>query len=332
MLTARSTRNLARFVAGLCCVAAPARAENLPVTVDCPAWHPESASQVEARVRATLLAESLTAEWVTVRCDLGDSVSVSVASAFGEETRLVERQSARIEDDVVVTVELALREIMNRVPSAQPATPTAPTATAPTGDPPPSPQPPIGANASPPPTRWVPAAPAAPARPVLTGDAQSAIELSLSPAVARWSDHWALGATFGLSVSGERIVYGLSLGGASAINEPEAFDVREWLGNAHVGLELPELARLRAVLAAGGSLLVATPASGISPSSGTLLSALSVELTLARPFWFGAFGISPGFGVRLFSARRNVRVDAREELAVPLFTPQASLAFIYCHD
>ena len=60
-----------------------------------------------------------------------------------------------------------------------------------------------------------------------------------------------------------------------------------------------------------------------------MLSAAYLELQLSRPFWLGRFGVAPGLGARLFSARRNVRVNEHEELALPLLTPEATLSFVY---
>src|SRR5882672_8568985 len=98
-----------------------ARAADYPIKVDCPAWRADAAAQVEARIRTTLLVEGLAARQISISCAADDAVSVSVESEHGSLLLPVARRAERIEDDVVSSVEAALRQLIP--PAAEPGTP-----------------------------------------------------------------------------------------------------------------------------------------------------------------------------------------------------------------
>jgi hypothetical protein len=99
--------------------------------------------------------------------------------------------------------------------------------------------------------------------------------------------------------------------------------------NLRLALTLPRLAGLRLQLGLGPSLLLTTPTDDAFAESATTLAAGVIELLVARPFWLGKVGLSPGIGLRAFTARRNVQVDGRDAFALPVLAPQASLALLY---
>ena len=302
-----------------------ARAADYPVRVDCP-WKAEAVAQVEARIRTTLLSEGLDVREVSIACAPGDTASVFVKSENGALLRPVVRKSQRIEDDVVGAVEAALREL---IPPSEPEPPAvAPPAAM-------APAPAAPASTAAPPARLerpVPRATdaAAPRRPERNATpAASVTELNVAPVVERLGGKWATGADAGMSVGDGSLAYGLAFGARAALGEPSTFDVTDWSAGAHLSLTLPRAYGLRFKLGIGVSLLVATPATKVVPDSSTLLSAGSLNPSISRPFWFGAFALAPGVGARVFSARRNVRVNEHEQFALPIFAPHVELSLIY---
>jgi hypothetical protein len=310
----------------------PGQRDELTVAVACEDWPAEAVSRVEARIRATFLVESLTARRVQIRCGSGETASISVE---GGPARPVARRSQRLEDDVVAAVELTLRELEARASRRVTEAPT------------PSPKPtepptvafdPVPATASTPveprvtppttPTRGArdtePQAPSSgrSSRPTL------AFELGVTPLVERWGDHWALGAEGGMSV-GDQFQYGLSVGGAAATGEPDTFEISEVRGNLRLAWTFAGASDLRVTLAAGASLLMTTPHSNVVAVSNRPLGAASVGLHISRSVWFGQFGIAPTLGARFLSGRRNVRVDKREKLVLPVVSPQGGMWLIY---
>lgn len=297
------------------CLAPLASAADFPLEVACTAWSPESAAQVEARVRANLLAEGLQAGRVQISC-LGAEVNVTVQAAAGVLTRPIQSSSPSLEDDVVAGVEAALRELAApsvdgaRAEVAPSATLAAPHSAPAVVEPRPGPR-------SPAPT--LPAA----------QTAAQLIELGLTPELNRFSEHAAIGASLGLDIGSERLRYGIALGGHSVLGLPPSFAAAEAHAGARIALRLHEVAGLSVSLGLGASLLVASPSPNVQPRSSTSLSAAFLDLELSRPFWLGRFGLAPVVGVRVFSAVRNVRVNETEQLRLPVAIPKAGLSLLY---
>ena len=292
-------------------MAAAAPPLEFPIVVQCPGWSAERAAQVEARIRTTLVAEALEAQRVGVLCDATGGVSVAVESEHGALVKPVLLSNGRLEDEVVATVESALRELM-----PQPAAPEAKEAAKA------APEPPSAASAKA--TVAAPAARGAQATPPVRRSV-----FKLTPLLERWTEYTAWGADVGLAIGSENFAYGLELGGRAAIAEPATFNVSEWNAALRFAWTFPRAAGLRGTLGLGVSLLVTTPATGVDAVSATLLPAGCLELHLGRPFWLGAFGLEPQLGLRLFSGERRVRVNDTEQLVVPLLVPQAGLSFLF---
>ncbi len=132
-----------------------------------------------------------------------------------------------------------------------------------------------------------------------------------------------------MSVGDERAQYGLALGGRVVTGEPATFDISEWNASARFALTFSRFGGLRGRMGVGASLFVTTPGAHVTSESPMLLGAGYLELAVSRPFWFGAFGLSPLLGVRVFSAPRNVRVNREELLVLPLAVPQLALSLAY---
>lgn len=300
------TKKNAAWLAVLLGAAAPrpAQAADFPVRIACPAWSAEAVGQVEARIRVSLEAQGLGASSIEVSCAADQTLSVRVVEPQRELSRSVARRSEHVEDDVVWAVEAALVEL------GQPRR-TPPPAAAP-----PPPAPPPAPSAAPP-------AAVAPPRPAPVN------ELSLAPLVEYWGDAWALGGEAAMSQGSPALQYGLAVGGRVASGEPGPFALSELSCSVRLALSLPRVAGLRLQLGVGPSLLVTAPNHEAVAESATTLAAGVIELQVARPFWFGKVGLSPGIGVRAFTARRNVRVDGSDVFALPVLAPQASLALLY---
>jgi hypothetical protein len=309
----------------LCCgsISGVAQAAEPQVSVACPGWRREAAAEVEARIRTTLLAESLDATRVVVACQ-SDTTSVQIESEQGALLRTVARRSSAIEDDVVAATEAALREIASRAQAKlAAASPDAQLVTAP----PPTVAPALTPAPDAPALKAKVASSHPPAAPRRAGVTMA--EVQASSIGERWGNHWAWGGEASLSVASASRGFGIVLGGRAALREPTSFDLDEWNASVRFAQAMPKLVGLRVTAGVGASLLVTAPATHVVSESSNLLSAAFVELRLYRPFWFGPFALAPALGVRLFSARRNVRVNAEERLALPLFVPQAALLLIY---
>lgn len=289
-------------------------AAEVQVRVACVGWSTEQVSQVEARIRAALLLEDLGARQVLIACE-GSEVEVEVESSSGRLSRPVTRGAESLEDSIVQEVDLALRALQ-----AQPAAATPAPSVAPSVEPPPVPPPPVVAPQPSPrpaaaPVAGVPAPPAT-------------LELSVGALGARWAAHSAWGAGVGASLGGERLRFGLELGGFAALGEPPGFDVNEW----HVGLRSSWspawLWGVRGNLGLAGSLFLTAP-QGLSVDTATSLSAGVVDVALSRPFWFGAFGLSPELGLSIATAERRVTIDEIRQLTLPVLVPVAKLSLVW---
>lgn len=288
---------------------------DVQVTVACPEWAPEAAAQVEARIRASLLLEGRGVQRVNVACD-AEAESVEVTAESGQLVRPVARRGRSLEDDVVEAVERALQELRRLAAVEGPEPPVEVAA-------------PVAAAAQPtPPPVTSPPTPAAPSDDLAAPRRERVAEVQARALGERWSGHWAWGGEAGLSLGDARLQLGLVAAGRVATGEPASFDVQEWSVAGRVQVTLREVWGLRGGLGLGASVFVAAPAPGIVAESSTLLGTGFVELSLSRPFWLGAVGLTPALGARLFSASRDVRVNDEGLLTLPRIAPQASLMLL----
>lgn len=296
-----------------------ARAAEVQVRVVCPDWQQETAAQVEARVRTSLLVAKVDVRRVLISCEAAHA-SVLVQGVTRTLLRPVVRRGAAIEDDVVATAESVLREL-TAVPESNP--PNLDASAEPIAAPSPMPEPT--------PTRATPEAKSKAAdRYAVSPERRTRIaEVQAAWLGERWGSHWATGAKLGLSFGTDWYMYGIALGGRAALGEPASFDVSEWSAVAQLALTVPKAAGLRATAGAGVSLLVASPATNVASESTNLLSAACLQLDLSRPWRAGPFLLVPSLGARVFSARRSVRLNAQEQLVLPWLVPQAALMLGY---
>lgn len=317
MHTRREEAQIAAIV--LCWAICPvsARASDYPIDVDCPAWRADAAAQVEARVRTTLLAEGLEAHQVSIACTASGTIEVAVRSEHGALLVPVVRRAERVEDDVVRTVEGALRQLIPPPPEPEPE-PEPPASVLPPPAPPAAAVPPVLPRPAPVPRRELEVAPAV-----------RTTELYVSSTGELWGKLAALGADAGLSVGTRSVGYGLALGARTALGEADTFELNELSGSIRIAFTSRSPLGLRLTFGAGASLLMTSPSSSLVAGSPTLLGAACFEAKVSRPFWFGDIALSPELGARLFSANRNVVVDTREEAVVPVVVPQVALSARY---
>ncbi|HET9931974.1 MAG TPA: hypothetical protein VFQ35_14830, partial [Polyangiaceae bacterium] len=95
-----------------------------------------------------------------------------------------------------------------------------------------------------------------------------------------------------------------------------------------VGWEPPRGPGVRLASRLGVSLLSTEPASGFAASPTAVRTAAFLELDVQRPIWFGAIGVAPGVGVRVFSAPRTVNVDGEQALRLAAPTPRVTVALL----
>lgn len=63
-------------------------------------------------------------------------------------------------------------------------------------------------------------------------------------------------------------------------------------------------------------------ADSVTSTTSTALGAAFVDVGVARPIWLGDLALAPSIGLRVMSARRNVRVNERERLSVAIAVPE----------
>jgi hypothetical protein len=300
----------------------PARAAELEVAVACPGWTPEAAAQVEARIRTSFLTEGLEVRRVLVSCT-PDATSVQVEAERGSLVRVVEHRSGVLEDDVVATAQDALRELAQPPsPETKPdVEPEVPPATAPAG------------SAEPAPEVAAPARKERSTSEQATPSAPLALHVEAGPLVEVWSKLGAVGAEAAVFASNRRALrLGLAVGGRAALGEPSSFGGSEWNASARLQLLPAHFAGLRVELGLGASVLLASPTANVTADSSTLLATGAFDLRLSRPFALGAFALAPSLGVRVFSGRRDVRVNDAERLVLPVLVPQAALWLVFPGD
>ena len=308
--------------------AAPCWAGDNLVRVACNSLSTEQASEVEARVRASLLTSEQLARQVRIACQPG-TASVEVDSSSGSLARQVPTSALRLQDELVEAVDELLRELAERRAEAAHATAQEPAVRQAEPlparpDPSSGLAPPLPAAISTERLAWLTGSPA----PVTTTSAVKP-ELLAEATAESWSGVLALGGNLSVSHGTGALRYGLSVGGANASGVSASFAVNEWRARAELGWQPPWAAGFRGALGFGPSLLIVTPEGDTVARAGTVSRAWFAELALVRPFWFGSLGLAPSVTLRLFAAGRDVNVDASRRFALAGVAPAFGLGAIY---
>jgi hypothetical protein len=295
-------------------------AEDDSVRVRCGVLTPDDAAQVEARLRATLLTVNSGTTSVRIDCDANIA---SVSLATGERTQSV---------DVVLPLDNPREPLLAAIERLlvmleEEARGTAAASTAPSS-----------AASSPPPVTVSPTNPVA--LPVAVTSVPRAERTASSP---RSAPRWALGAgalgelwggsfAYGARVLAERRQSAWSLGAAFGwLTTPEMADVfrtNEFHGLLGGALEEARTG-LRGSLGVGASALTIRTQPGVVALTPTALWLVFFDAEVARPVRFGRAWLRPALELRLFSARREVTVDAERRLALPPVCPALFLGAGY---
>jgi hypothetical protein len=304
------------------------RAGDTPVLLSCDELSKEQAAEVEARARASLLTSNVPTRQVRIACQ-PNRAYVELESSWGNVARELAATSPRLQDDLVDAVDSALHELSERRAQSLRAGANQPDAAsrdadtlAPT---------PVPNSGLPPPLPALIAVPV-PERARPLARAPAVTEVLAEATAESWSSALGLGGNVGFAHGSRRLRYGLVVGGAAATGVKAAFAVSEWRARLELDWEPSWAAGFRGALGAGPSLLVVIPSADTAPRAGTVASAWFAELSLTRPFWFHELGLVPGVALRLFSAKRNVNVDARERFTLWGVVPQLGLGLIYAVD
>jgi len=308
------------LIAAACFWASAAHARP-SVHQECKALSREDSAQVEARLLASLLTPEASEVSVTIACDNG--IALVSASVGPQETRRSVSLSGSLGPET--TLALATRAVAQLLATAddRPAL-VPPAAIAPTPSntsdavsPPPgtTPQPSTQSVIV---SREPDAAPAAPSQPPAPSPANGSNEsrARVDIAVQSWGSKAALGAELGLEQAMGDLSYAFLAGGARPIEQLSVSTVTEWTAAGEFGWQGARLLGIRISARLGLSLLMLSPDSGITVTSGTLKSAAFIDLDVSRPLWLGRFGLAPIVGLRAYSAKRAVTVEGIPELQI----------------
>ena len=297
-----------------------------PVVVACPDLPQAKAAELEARARATLLTSDLSAT-VAISC-MGEQVVVQVDAGDDSVTLKLRVLEATLREEVLRALDRALADLSARLaPGDQTATPApAPTTATESGVPQPgrdAADKPDAAETPPPPLAQEPASPAQ-----LT---TTETEVGALVVGESWRDGIAFGAGLRTAVHFDSSwSCGIRAGALYPVGLREATVVE-----AHALLEAAITARglagLRFTLAAGPSLLFASPESGYVAPRETVKSAVRIEAQIGRPFRWHRAELTPWIGARAFTAERGVRVAEQARLVLGGIQPQFGLALSVVH-
>jgi len=145
-------------------------------------------------------------------------------------------------------------------------------------------------------------------------------------ALQSWGSKAALGAALGLEHATGSWSYAFLAGGARPVEQVSLSTVTEWTAAAELGWQGVRSLGIRISGRLGLSLLMLSPDSGVTSTSGTLKSAAFLDLDISRPLWLGRFGVAPVIGLRAYSAKRAVTLEGEPELQVSTPSVHVGLA------
>jgi hypothetical protein len=300
-----------------------ARADAAEVSLDCSPLGEELRGQVEARLRATLLADGVSVVRVALTCP--EFVATADVERDGRVARRRIASNARaLADALLVAADQALLDVA----SAPEATPAAESAA------PESPSPPRASSKSAP--QRTPRSRSVQRDSVEPPGSASAAQRREAAAprfraeglLERWTGQWAVGGSAALEDRMQSYRYGFSVGALTPTSATPYFNAVELFGVISVGIAGPELGGLHVSSSAGLSGLFAQPSNGAAGGTTDLL-AIVFGLDLSYPIWFGQVALTPGVGGRAFTADRNVVVDSVKKVELSGFVAHASLALIF---
>jgi len=148
-------------------------------------------------------------------------------------------------------------------------------------------------------------------------------------ALHSWGSKAALGAVLGLEHATGSWSYAFLAGGARPLEQLSVSTVTEWTTAAELGWQGANPLGIRISGRLGLSLLMLSPESGVTSTSGTLKAAAFLDLDVSRPLWLGRFGLAPVLGLRAYSAKRAVTFEGQTELQIPIPSVHVGLAVLF---
>ena len=294
--------------------------------VECHELTPERAAEVEARARAMLITSAVQLNEATLACDF-ETVTVSVTADQSTVRIAAPKTGANLSDRLLDTFEQALSRLSAQTLAdavAPPESAREATAGAPEER---EPLPPVAQGLAPAPQPSPPSAkvlrpPSERPRFSPTGRAaQYGAELACGAAVEAWSGDAVMGPAAGASYGSHTLSLALRVAALFPLHAAATFRALELSGALGVRWQPTWSAGTHWVVAAGVSSLSATQHEPYEPRGATHVGAGFVDLTLSRPWRFGAWGVAPELGVRLFAAKRSVTLDQDAQLSLPYSAP-----------
>jgi len=304
---------------------------------ECKELSAEDSARVEARLLARLLTQQTDDVNVSIICDGG--IAVVSASVGTPEVRRSVALSGTIGLEAILA--LADRALAQLLLSADPSVggTVAPTPSAPRAEPHDTAT--LNAAAvAPPPAASSPsqvtqsspnAAAAAPTQAKVACSVRASHDsrVRVDLALETWGSHAAGAAALGLEQQAGRWLYAFVAGFARPFQQPSLSQVTEWTSAAEVGWQGRDELGLRVSGRLGFSLLTVNPDEGVVASSGTVKPAGFLSLDLSRPIWLGRFGLAPGVGVRVFSAKRALTIEGQPELQLSTPSLHAFITMLF---
>lgn len=294
--------------------AGPGWAAPAPVRLSCDDLGPDEATEVEARIRATLLTDTSTSVKVRIHCE--DELATILATVAGRsESAVIALPSSDLKTEILAAVDRTLAAL-ERSATAQ--------------EPPPREHPsaipvPVPAPVTPDRTRDV-----CVAAPGASTPREHGFELraGVSALVESWSGPLAYGGRALVEAGRPRWAVGFGVGGMTSAERAGAFVPGEWHALLSAAVMPGDFGGIRAAGHFGMSLLVASPSAGIVAHSATTLASPFVELALGRPFHAGRVAFVPEIGARIASVR-NIVLDGATRFTWPALAPYVTLGMTY---
>ena len=301
---------------------------------ECKALSPDDSARVETRLLASLLTREVSEVSVSITCDHG--IALVSASMGPEEVRRSVSLSGLVGPEAILA--LATRAVTQLLAtaddrpapgipeeSARPQAGLSDAASIPPATTEQTSSPSRVASPEPDATAAERNHPALPSPTVLRNDSRVRADVALQS----WGSKAALGAALGLEQATGSWTYAFLAGGARPVAEVSLSTVTEWTAAGELGWQGAGSLGIRISARLGLSLLMLSPDSGITSTSGTLKSAGFLDLDLSYPLWLGRFGLAPLIGLRAYSAKREVTFEGRPELQISTPSVHVGLALLF---
>lgn len=322
------------WLGSLLCWASPASARSEGVRVSCPEFDSEQAAEIEARVRASLLAVETQAT-VSITCD-AQHATVRIESTNGEAALETLSLGPNLREELLGALDRGFEKLAQRVAREPPPALVEGTIESPSL---PSP---VLQNASPPRhehalEQRAPALSSQAPAPATSADAARHSVLLQAPSTPifvnavgeRWSSRLAAGAEIGSEWAWGKLRYGARIGALVPVSAESTFRLSDWHGLAHVAARPRVLGGVQFTSGFGVSIMRVSPRGAATSRESSVVSAPFAFVAVNRALRFGHWAFLPELGIKLFAAERGVRVDERERVRFGWLVPRLALGVGY---